>query len=62
MLGLWPPPPPHGVGGIYHSVSAKWPQSYLDEYAWRYNHRGKLNRKEGEAMFRLFLARATQAA
>jgi transposase-like protein len=28
-----------GIHGVYHSVSAKWLQSYLDEYAWRYNHR-----------------------
>jgi transposase-like protein len=51
-----------GINGVYHSVSAKWLQSYLDEYAWRYNHRDKLNRSEGEAMFRLILARAVQTA
>lgn len=28
-----------GIHGVYHSVSSKWLQSYLDEYAWRYNHR-----------------------
>jgi transposase-like protein len=28
-----------GIGGTYHSVSAKWLQGYLNEYAWRYNHR-----------------------
>src|SRR5450631_165760 len=28
-----------GLRGVYHSVSTKWLQSYLDEYAWRYNHR-----------------------
>jgi len=28
-----------GIRGVYHSVSAKCLQSYLDEYAWRYNHR-----------------------
>ncbi len=48
-----------GIKGVYHSVSAKWLQSYLDDYAWRYNHRDKLNRSEGEAMFRLILARAS---
>jgi transposase-like protein len=28
-----------GVAGTYHAVSRKWLQSYLNEYAWRYNHR-----------------------
>ena len=28
-----------GIGGVYHSVSAKYLQMYLDEYAYRYNHR-----------------------
>jgi transposase len=28
-----------GISGIYHSVSDKWLQSYLDEYAFRYNNR-----------------------
>lgn len=28
-----------GISGVYHSVSAKYLQSYLDEYSWRYNHR-----------------------
>ena len=29
-----------GIGGVYHAVSAKHLQGYLNEYAWRYNHRG----------------------
>ncbi len=28
-----------GIGGVYHSVSAKHLQGYLNEYTWRYNHR-----------------------
>ena len=28
-----------GISGVYHSVSAKHLQSYLDEYSFRYNHR-----------------------
>jgi transposase-like protein len=28
-----------GIGGVYHSVSRKYLQTYLDEYCWRYNHR-----------------------
>src|SRR5262245_64226143 len=30
-----------GMRGAYKKVSAKWLQSYLDEYAWRYNARRK---------------------
>lgn len=29
----------NGVRGVYHAVSAKWLESYLNEYAWRYNRR-----------------------
>jgi transposase len=54
-----------GIRGVYHSVSAKWLQSYLDEYAWRYNHRehtirrpGVRREPTGEAKFRLLVARA----
>jgi transposase-like protein len=36
----------NGVRGVYHSVSRKWLQGYLNEYAWRYNRRGN-----GRAMF-----------
>lgn len=28
-----------GIGGVYHSVSKKYLQSYLDEYTFRYNRR-----------------------
>lgn len=28
-----------GMRGAYKAVSQKWLQSYLDEYAWRYNER-----------------------
>lgn len=40
----------NGIGGVYHSVSQKYLQSYLDEYAFRYN-----NRKIPSPMFKLFL-------
>jgi transposase-like protein len=43
-----------GIGGVYHSVSQKHLQGYLNEYAWRYNHRDL----EGPAMFGLLLVRA----
>lgn len=42
-----------GIGGVYHSVSAKHLQGYLNEYAWRYNRRN-----EGQAMFEALLLRA----
>src|SRR3990170_7365217 len=29
----------NGIRGVYHSVSAKYLQSYLNEYSFRYNHR-----------------------
>lgn len=28
-----------GIGGVYHAVSAKYLPSYVNEYAFRYNHR-----------------------
>jgi transposase len=42
-----------GLADVYHSVGEDYLQSYLDEYAWRYNHR-----KDGQAMFRTLLDRA----
>jgi transposase-like protein len=45
-----------GIGGVYHSVSAKHLQSYLSEYAWRYNHR-----HEGAAKFSVLLSRSAKA-
>ncbi|MDA1280547.1 MAG: IS1595 family transposase [Chloroflexi bacterium] len=35
-----------GIDGVYHSVSRKYMQSYLDEYSFRYNHRA-----DEQAMF-----------
>jgi transposase-like protein len=56
-----------GIRGTYHSVSTKWLQSYLNEYAWRYNHREHTRREPGikrmpvgEAKFRLLVLRACQ--
>jgi transposase len=42
-----------GIRGTYHSVSAKHLQSYLDEYAFRYNNRDAT----GRGMFDAFLSR-----
>jgi transposase len=44
-----------GIGGVYHSVSRKYLQSYLDEYTWRYNHR-----LVPEPMFTLLLKEISQ--
>lgn len=42
-----------GIGGTRHAVSAKYLQGYLNEYAWRYNHRNN-----PQAMFWTLLLRA----
>ena len=28
-----------GISGVYHQASPKYLQNYIDEYAFRYNHR-----------------------
>jgi transposase len=45
-----------GMRGAYKHVSPKYLQSYLDEYAWRYNRR-----KRTQPMFELLLARASSS-
>ncbi len=45
-----------GMRGAYKHVSLRWLQSYLDEYAWRYNQRGS-----GRSMFLALLSRAARA-
>src|SRR5438128_4468870 len=44
-----------GIGGVYHSVSKKYLQTYLNEYAFRYNHRAC-----GNLIFPLLLERSSQ--
>lgn len=44
-----------GIGGVYHAVSAKHLQGYLNEYSWRYNHRDG-----GRAMFETLLLRTVR--
>jgi transposase len=39
-----------GISGVYHAISPKYLQSYLDEYTFRYNHR-----KDEKAMFKTIL-------
>lgn len=45
----------NGIKGVYHAVSAKHLQGYLNEYAWRYNHRD-----DGSAMFLTLIMRSAQ--
>ncbi len=45
-----------GMRGAYKVVSDKWLQSYLDEYAWRYNERFRGER----SMFHSLLDRAAR--
>jgi transposase len=44
-----------GIGGVYHSVSQKYLQSYLDEYSFRYNRRDS-----GNLVFCAMLERASE--
>lgn len=44
------------IRGTYKHVSHRWLQSYLDEFAWRYNHR-----HDSRAMFRQLLLRAARS-
>jgi len=46
----------NGIAGNYHGVSAKWLQSYFNEYVWRYNHRA-----DRRAMFQTLLLRAARS-
>jgi transposase len=46
-----------GIGGVYHSVSKKYLQTYLDEYSFRYNRRNL-----GQPMFTSLLAEVAERA
>ncbi len=46
-----------GISGVYHSVSTTWLQGYIDEYAFRYNHR-----HDGRPMFFALLAQIARWA
>jgi transposase len=46
----------NGIRGVYHSVSAKHLQSYVDEYTFRYNHR-----KDEAPMFASMVSRISKA-
>ena len=45
------------INGVYHAVSPKYLQTYLNEYSFRYNHR-----KSQTPMFRLMLNRVSELA
>lgn len=42
-----------GLSGVQHNVSRKWLELYVQEFAFKYNHRN-----DGVPMFRIFLLRA----
>ena len=46
-----------GIGGVYHSVSKKYLQTYLDEYSFRYNRRNM-----GNLIFTSMLKRVSELA
>jgi len=46
-----------GIGGVYHSVSRKFLQTYLDEYSFRYNRRD-----QGNLIFTSILERVFERA
>jgi transposase len=46
-----------GIGGVYHSVSAKHLQNYLDEYCFRYNRR-----MQGNMLFKRILEQVSLKA
>ena len=46
-----------GIGGVYHAVSEKYLQSYLDEYSYRYNRRD-----QGNLLFKSILEEVSKRA
>jgi transposase len=46
-----------GIGGVYHAVGAKYLQTYLDEYTFRYNRR-----KMGNLIFSEILKKVSERA
>ncbi|HWC35323.1 MAG TPA: IS1595 family transposase [Mycobacteriales bacterium] len=47
-----------GLSGTHHMVSAKHLQGYLNEYAFRYNHRDQNDDHDGPSLFALLILRA----
>jgi transposase len=46
-----------GIGGVYHNVSAKYLQTYLNEYSFRFNRRDR-----GNLLFKAILAQVSRRA
>jgi len=46
-----------GIGGVYHNVSAKYLQTYFDEYSFRYNRR-----LDAQPMFHHFLSQVEKSS
>lgn len=46
-----------GLSGVQHNVSRKWLELYVQEFAFKYNHRD-----DGEPMFKIFLRNVRKAA
>jgi transposase len=46
-----------GIGGVYHAVSQKYLQTYLDEYSYRYNRRD-----QGNLIFKSILGEVSKRA
>jgi len=46
-----------GIGGVYHNVSAKYLQTYLNEYSFRFNRRDR-----GNLLFKAILAQVSLKA
>ena len=46
-----------GINGVYQAVSAKHLQGYLNEYAFRYNHRDKNHEQFKKLLLRAALSR-----
>ncbi len=46
-----------GLSGVQHNVSRKWLELYVQEFAFKYNHRD-----DGEPMFKIFLRNVRHAA
>ena len=45
-----------GINGVYHAVGEKYLQNYINEYAFRYNHR-----KDDKPMFKTVLAQIAKS-
>jgi len=50
----------NGIRGVYHNVSTKYLQTYLNEYAFRFNRRKSLHLEQ--PMFDAFMGRITKKA